>query len=76
MYRGGTTLADFVSRTEGPIKAANLIATVRTEEQAQRLSTLGIKVIRLELSDEAAVTEAILGDEGELRHQDLRDSIL
>ncbi|KAI1087270.1 NAD(P)-binding protein [Rostrohypoxylon terebratum] len=62
-YIGGSVLAEFLSRIDSPIKATKLSAAVRTDEQAQRLSKLGVNVIQLDLSDEAAVTSAVLCNE-------------
>ncbi|KAI2463184.1 NAD(P)-binding protein [Annulohypoxylon bovei var. microspora] len=59
-YIGGSVLAEFISRTSSPIKAANLSAVVRTQEQAQSLSKLGVNVIQVDLSDEAVIIEAVL----------------
>ncbi|KAI1137283.1 NAD(P)-binding protein [Hypoxylon sp. FL0543] len=62
-FIGGSLLAEFVSRTSGPIKDAKISAAVRTEEQAQSLSKLGVNVIQIDLSDEAAVSEAVTRNE-------------
>ncbi|KAI1414112.1 NAD(P)-binding protein [Hypoxylon sp. FL1857] len=62
-YIGGSLLAEFVSRTSGPIKESTISAAVRTEEQAQRLSKLGVNVIQVDLSNETAVSEAMLRNE-------------
>lgn len=62
-------LADFISHTNSPIKAANISAAVRSEEQAQSLSKLSVNVIQVDLSDEAAVKEAVLRNESALTCQ-------
>ncbi|KAF2181555.1 NAD(P)-binding protein [Zopfia rhizophila CBS 207.26] len=63
-YIGGSILADFLSRTSSPIKDSRIYATVRSEEQAQRLSKIdGVNVIQVDLSDEASVSEAVLRNE-------------
>ncbi|KAF2251858.1 NAD(P)-binding protein [Trematosphaeria pertusa] len=62
-YIGGSVLANFISRTSGPIKAAQISAAVRSEEQAQKLSKLGVNVIQVDLVDETAVKEAVLRNE-------------
>ncbi|KFY33332.1 hypothetical protein V495_08327 [Pseudogymnoascus sp. VKM F-4514 (FW-929)] len=59
-YIGGTLIADFLARTSGPIKAANISTAVRSEEQVQALSNLGINVIKVDLSEEKAVLKAVL----------------
>ncbi|KAK4043107.1 NAD(P)-binding protein [Parachaetomium inaequale] len=62
-YIGGSIVAAFLSRTTGPLTNTVLSTAVRTEEQAQRLSKLGINVIQLDLHDETAVENAVLGNE-------------
>ncbi|KAF2664223.1 NAD(P)-binding protein [Microthyrium microscopicum] len=61
-YIGGSIVADFISRTAGPIKAANISAAVRSEEQSQSLSKLGVNVVKVDLSDETAVMEVIVSN--------------
>ncbi|KAI9704644.1 MAG: hypothetical protein M1820_005392 [Bogoriella megaspora] len=58
-YIGGSVLADFISRINGPIKGANIFAVVRSEEQVQSLSKLGVRTIQVDLTNERAVTEAV-----------------
>jgi len=62
---GGSIVTDFISRTSGPIKGINITAPVRTEEQVENLSKLGINAIHADLSDEAAITKAVLTNESE-----------
>ncbi|RDW74800.1 hypothetical protein BP6252_05942 [Coleophoma cylindrospora] len=62
-YIGGSVLADFISRPNGPVKPSNINAVVRSEEQAQELSKLGVNVIQLELSNESAVMTAVVSNE-------------
>ncbi|KAF2493074.1 NAD(P)-binding protein [Lophium mytilinum] len=62
-YIGGSVLADFISRTNGLIKAENISAAVRSEDQVQALSKLGVNVIQVDLRNEAAVNEAVLRNE-------------
>ncbi|KAJ4364960.1 hypothetical protein N0V83_008576 [Neocucurbitaria cava] len=59
-YIGGSVLAEFVSRTSGSIPTAKINAAVRSEDQVQSLSGLGVNVIQLDLSEEADVLETIL----------------
>ncbi|KAF2792902.1 NAD(P)-binding protein [Melanomma pulvis-pyrius CBS 109.77] len=59
-YIGGSILADLIARSSSLIKKANISAAVRSEEQVQALSKLGINVLRLDLSDEKAVAEAVI----------------
>jgi hypothetical protein len=65
-HSGGSIVADFISRTSGPIKEATISTTVRSDEQVQALSNLGINVIKLDLSDKQAVLDAVLGNESRL----------
>jgi saccharopine dehydrogenase-like NADP-dependent oxidoreductase len=61
---GGSILTDFLSREAGPISTTSIFATVRSTEQAQRLSKLhGVHVLQLELTDQAAVRDAVLKNE-------------
>ena len=43
------------------MKEAHIIAAVRSEEQAKSLSKLGINVLQLDLTDENAVLETVVG---------------
>ncbi|KAF7556237.1 hypothetical protein G7046_g6350 [Stylonectria norvegica] len=62
-YIGGSLLADFISRTSGSIKSANISAVVRSEEQVELISNLGVNVIKVDLKDANAVAEAVLRHE-------------
>ncbi|KAM0324637.1 hypothetical protein ACHAQA_008028 [Verticillium albo-atrum] len=59
-FIGGSVLADFTSRTSGPISSSNITAVVRSEDQIPALAKLGVNVIQLDLKDEDAVTQAVL----------------
>ncbi|TGJ80729.1 hypothetical protein E0Z10_g8034 [Xylaria hypoxylon] len=61
-YIGGSVVAALLSgNAHFPKK--NLFAAVRTEEQAQSLQSLGIKVLQLNLQNEQEVAEAVLQNE-------------
>ncbi|KAF2117978.1 hypothetical protein BDV96DRAFT_611553 [Lophiotrema nucula] len=62
-FIGGSVLASFVTRESGPIKDANLFAAVRSAEQVQSLSKLGVKTLQLDLSDGKAVKDAVVSNE-------------
>ncbi|KAH6986376.1 hypothetical protein BKA56DRAFT_670540 [Ilyonectria sp. MPI-CAGE-AT-0026] len=62
-YIGGSILADFISRTSGLIKTANISAAVRSEAQAETVAKLGVNVVCVDLTDEAAVNEVVLRNE-------------
>ncbi|KAL4860572.1 hypothetical protein BDV12DRAFT_204901 [Aspergillus spectabilis] len=66
-YIGGSLIADFLSTSEtgsdsttSTISKVQLVAAVRSREQAVALSKLDIPVPQLDLADEEAVTAAIL----------------
>ncbi|KAG4412740.1 hypothetical protein IFR04_014137 [Cadophora malorum] len=62
-FIGGSILADFLASSNPLLKKDNISAAVRSQEQADALSKLGINVIRLDLGDEEAVVAAILGND-------------
>jgi len=63
-YSGGSILADFISRKDDPIGTSSIFAAVRSTEQAQCLSKLdGVHVLQLELTEQAAVRDAVLNNE-------------
>jgi len=62
-FIGGSILADFLASSNPLLKKDNISAAVRSQEQADALSKLGISVIRLDLGDEEAVVAAILGND-------------
>ncbi|KIX01887.1 uncharacterized protein Z518_07826 [Rhinocladiella mackenziei CBS 650.93] len=65
-YIGGSIVAELMSRTSGLIKATIIVAAVRSEEQVQSLSKAGVRTVRVNLTDEAAVKETILRNEIDL----------
>jgi hypothetical protein len=60
LNRGGSLIADFLASNNPLPKKQNIIAAVRSEEQAKALSKLGISVLQLDLNDEEAVVGRIL----------------
>ncbi|KAF9878654.1 NAD dependent epimerase/dehydratase [Colletotrichum karsti] len=58
-YIGGSVLANFLARSSGPIKTANLFAAVRSEEQMEKLANLNVHVVQLDLADERAVKQVV-----------------
>ncbi|KAH7016148.1 uncharacterized protein B0I36DRAFT_277426 [Microdochium trichocladiopsis] len=62
-YIGGSVVAELLSRTSSSIKGATVFATVRSEEQVQRLSKHGIGAIQLDLHNETAAMEAVIRNE-------------
>ena len=69
-YIGGSVLANFISRKDSPIKATNITAAVRREEQISKLSHLGVNVILLDVNDEEAVRQAVLSNKSTLSRPD------
>ncbi|KEF57066.1 uncharacterized protein A1O9_07256 [Exophiala aquamarina CBS 119918] len=61
-YIGGTLLTKVISQENGLIKAANITATVRSAEQAQRLSEFGFNAIELDLKNEEVVKQAVISN--------------
>ncbi|CAI7569276.1 unnamed protein product [Penicillium discolor] len=59
-YIGGSLVADFLARKTTSIDVDRLIATVRSEDQANSLSNLGVRVIQLDLTDEDTVVKSVL----------------
>ncbi|PVH79367.1 NAD(P)-binding protein [Cadophora sp. DSE1049] len=59
-FIGGSILTDFLASNNPLLKKGNISAAVRSQEQADALSNLGISVIRLDLGNEEAVFAAIL----------------
>ncbi|KAH6843095.1 hypothetical protein B0I37DRAFT_211899 [Chaetomium sp. MPI-CAGE-AT-0009] len=59
-YIGGSVVAQLLAPSNKLVKKENIIAAVRSEEQATALSTLGITVLRLDLTNESAVVESVL----------------
>ncbi|KAL4778429.1 hypothetical protein BJX76DRAFT_143798 [Aspergillus varians] len=59
-YIGGSLVADFLSDNSPAISKDQIIAAVRSQEQADALAKLDIPVLQLDLADKDAVLEAIL----------------
>ena len=50
---------DLLANDNVSIDKGNITAAVRSEEQANALSSLGVNVLRLDLTDETAVIDAV-----------------
>ncbi|KAI1114327.1 hypothetical protein F5Y14DRAFT_414650 [Nemania sp. NC0429] len=61
-FIGGSVVSTLASG-HAPLPAKNIFAAVRTDEQEQSLQSLGIRVLRVDLSNEEAVAEAVLKNE-------------
>ena len=62
-HSGGSVLTDFISRNDGPIKGSKFHAVVRTKEQVEALSQLGVNVLNMDLNSKAEVIEAVVRNE-------------
>ncbi|KAF2877675.1 hypothetical protein BDV95DRAFT_602040 [Massariosphaeria phaeospora] len=61
-YIGGSVLAAFISQETGALCTATLHAAVRSDEQVQALSKLGINIVKVDLDDEGAVRDVVLNN--------------
>ncbi|KAJ5587254.1 uncharacterized protein N7459_003019 [Penicillium hispanicum] len=59
-YVGGSLTANFLNGKDPSIEKDQIVAAVRSKEQVNALSKLGIPVLQLDLADEKSVTESIL----------------
>lgn len=57
---GGSILADFLANHSAPVGREHIYAAVRSNEQAEVLSKLGVSVLQVDLTDEKSVVENIL----------------
>ncbi|RFN53622.1 hypothetical protein FIE12Z_2103 [Fusarium flagelliforme] len=65
-YIGGSIIADLLSRKDEILKAANLFAAVRSQDQVDKIAKIGVQTIQLDLSDKLAVEEAVNKNEIDL----------
>lgn len=63
---GGSVLAELLSKQYGNIQASDLSTTIRSTEQANALSKLGMNVFQVDLNDEASLTDVVVRNESEL----------
>ncbi len=61
---GGSIITHFRSIKGSLIKEENIIAGVRSEEQAKVLLSHGVKVLLLDLDDEDKVVELVVNNDG------------
>lgn len=62
---GGSVLTGLLA--DGAFKPANITAIVRTDEQNQKISKLGVNVLQIDLTDGAAITKAVSKQDGKHR---------
>jgi hypothetical protein len=65
MRRGGSVIADILSRDDETLKAVNLFAAARDQEQVDKISKIGVKAIQLNLNDKSAVEDIIVQSKSE-----------
>ncbi|KAL9058634.1 MAG: hypothetical protein Q9162_001641 [Coniocarpon cinnabarinum] len=58
-FIGGSVITELAASNNSLLDRQHVFAAIRSEEQAQALSTLGVNVLRLALNDEEAVAEAV-----------------
>lgn len=66
-HRGGSIVADFVAGIVPSVKQKNIVAAVRSEEQAKAIVDTGVKAIRLDLSNADAVIDSIQAHDSKSR---------
>ncbi|KAF4964988.1 hypothetical protein FSARC_7166 [Fusarium sarcochroum] len=62
-YIGGSIVADFLYKHSTEVYRKQIFAAVRSEEQAEALSSLGINVLKLDLTDEQVATDSITSNQ-------------
>ncbi|KAM0424376.1 hypothetical protein ACHAPT_010524 [Fusarium lateritium] len=62
-YIGGSVLADLLLHANDSFKNVKFYSAVRTQEQVERVSKLGIDVVHVDLNDKATVEEVVLQNE-------------
>jgi saccharopine dehydrogenase-like NADP-dependent oxidoreductase len=60
-------VADFVAGIVPSVKQENIVAAVRSEEQAKAIVDTGVKAIRLDLSNADAVIDSIQAHDSKSR---------
>lgn len=65
LHSGGSIVADLLSVKEGTLKNAGIHAAVRSAEQGQSLSALGVTVARLDLSDKKLVENYLVSHDSQ-----------
>ncbi|ESU09649.1 hypothetical protein FGSG_03560 [Fusarium graminearum PH-1] len=59
-YIGGSIIADILSRNEETLKIATMFAAVRSQEQVDQISKIGVKAIQVDLNDKSAIEDTII----------------
>ncbi|KAM0544579.1 hypothetical protein ACHAO7_008723 [Fusarium culmorum] len=59
-YIGGSIIADILSRNNETLKIATMFAAVRSQEQVDQISKIGVKAIQVDLNDKSAIEDTII----------------
>lgn len=65
VHSGGSIVADFARRKGGLLEAARIHAAVRSDEQADSLSTLEVNVVKIDLSNPYELAGYMIRNDGE-----------
>lgn len=68
---GGSIVADFARHKDGLLGTARIHAAVRSDEQAESLSTLDVSVVKIDLSNPYALTGYMIRHDGEYKDDDI-----
>lgn len=66
IYSGGSIVADFARHKGGLLESARIHAAVRSDEQAESLSTLDVSVVKIDLSNPYALAGYMIRNDGKL----------
>ncbi|KAM0408626.1 hypothetical protein ACHAPD_011608 [Fusarium lateritium] len=58
-YIGGSIIADILSRNDETLMSVALFAAVRSQEQVDQISKIGVKAILVDLNDKSAIEDVI-----------------
>lgn len=65
VYSGGSIVAEFARHKGGLLETAKIHAAIRSEEQAESLSTLDVSVVKIDLSNPYALAGYMIRNDGE-----------
>jgi hypothetical protein len=71
IYSGGSIVADFARHKGGLLETAKIHAAVRSDEQAESLSTLDVSVVKIDLSNPYALAGYMIRNDGESYGDDI-----
>lgn len=64
-YSGGSIVAEFAHHKGGLLETAKIHAAVRSDEQAESLATLDVRVVKIDLSNPYALAGYMIRNDGE-----------